>query len=305
MAGWIQKIRSRLVETSKDIGNNIRKVFSFNKPNKAIIKEVEDILISNDLGVEFSSKIVTELCKKSFDGEISENMVIDEVKKEIVNILTPYMQSLIIPETQIPYVIVFSGVNGSGKTTSLAKIAYKLQKEGKKVLIAPCDSFRAAAKEQLEIWATKANCNIAQNINFPDPATIAYKALEQATSENYDVLLIDTAGRMANKANLMNELSKVLRVLQKFSPSYPNLHLSVIDSTIGQAALKQIKSFKDSTRVNGIILTKLDGTSKAGVLVPITQKYMLPIYYVGVGEKIDDLYSFSALDFANALIVRS
>ena len=304
MKNWIKKLRGGLSKTSNNIGTNIKKVFSLNRPSKEILQDIEDILISSDLGVKFTNEIIEKLSKKSFNEDISEDIVFNSVINEISHILRPYTKKLDIPNSNSPYTIIFSGINGSGKTTSLGKIAYKLQQNGKKVLIAACDSFRASAAEQLEIWSKKANCDIVIGEKNSDPASIAYKALSKAKAENYDVLLIDTAGRMHNKIDLMNELKKIINVLKKIDDSSPHLNLLVIDSTIGQTALKQVESFKSIVDINGIIVTKLDGTSKAGIIVPITQKFMIPIYYVGIGEGIDDLNSFSAEDFANALLAK-
>jgi len=302
MKNWFSKLRSGLSKTSANLGTNIKKAFALNRPNKEVLDDIEEILISSDLGVKFSGEVIEKISKRSFNTNITKQMVIDCVVEEMQSILKPYAKELIVPNSDLPYTIVFSGINGSGKTTSLGKIAHKLQRDGHKVLIAACDSFRASATEQLEIWAKRSNCEIITGEYKSDPASIAYKALIKARNENFDVLLIDTAGRMHNKIDLMNELQKINKVLKKNDQAFPQLNLLVIDDTIGKTAIKQVENFKDIVDINGIILTKLDGTSKAGVIVPITQKFKLPIYLVGVGEGIEDLNAFSAKDFAEALL---
>lgn len=302
MKNWFSKLKGGLSKTSTNLGTNLKKAFALNRANKEILDDIEEILISNDLGVKFSNEVIEKISKKSFNTNITKQMVVDCVVEEIQSILELYTKELTIPNSKLPYTIIFSGINGSGKTTSLGKIAYKLQQIGNKVLIAAGDSFRASATEQLEIWAERSNCEIVTGEYKSDPASIAYRALIKAKSENFDVLLIDTAGRMHNKVDLMNELQKLNKVLKKNDELLPQLNLLVIDSTIGQTAIKQVENFKDIVDINGIILTKLDGTSKAGVIVPITQKFKLPIYYIGVGESIEDLNTFSAKDFAKALL---
>ena len=302
MKQWFDKLKIGLNKTSVNLGTNLKRVFSLNRPSQELLDDLEAILILSDLGVEFSTQIIEELSKKSFSQKITKKVVADCVTEHICKILEPYTKTLSIPHNNFPYTILFSGINGSGKTTSLGKIAYKLQKSGKKVLIAAADTFRASATEQLEIWANRAKCDIVTGLPNSDPASVTYTAFTKARDEQYDVLLIDTAGRMHNKADLMNELQKINKVLKKLDSSSPNLNLLVLDSTIGQITLKQVEIFKNIVDVNGIILTKLDGTSKAGVILPIVQKFKLPIYYIGIGEAIDDLSSFSAKEFAKAII---
>ena len=302
MKQWFSKLASGLSKTSSNLGINLKKAFSLNKPKQEILDELENALIMSDLGVECSMQIVQKLSKKSFDQEITSQIISDCVVEHISETLSPYAKTLSIPDHNSPYTILFSGINGSGKTTSLGKIASQLHKDGKKVLIAACDTFRASATEQLEIWADRAKCDIIKGSAGSDPASVAYKALTKAKSEGYDVLLVDTAGRMHNKADLMAELQKINTVLKKLDESSPNLSLLVLDATVGQTTLKQVETFKSIIDINGIIITKLDGTSKAGVIVPIVQKFKTPIYYIGIGEGIDDLSSFSAEEFAKALV---
>lgn len=302
MKKWFDKLRIGLNKTSTNLSINLKKALSLNKPSQMLLDNLEDALILSDLGVGFSTEFIEELSKKNFSQEITKQVVFDYLAEHICKILEPCTKVLDIPDSNSPYTILFSGINGSGKTTSLGKIAYKLQKSGKKVLIAAADTFRASATEQLEIWANRAGCKIVIGSLNSDPASVAYTAFAKARDEQYDVLLVDTAGRMHNKVDLMNELQKINRVLRKLDDSSPNLNMLVLDSTVGQITLKQVEAFKNIIDINGIILTKLDGTSKAGIIVPIVQKFKLPIYYIGIGEAIDDLSPFSAEEFANALL---
>ena len=302
MKEWFHKLKTSLNKTSANLSINLKKAFSLNKPNRELLNDLEDILISSDLGVEFSTQVTKELSKKSFDQKITKDMVVNCVVDRITRILKPHTKVLDIPYNNIPYTILFSGINGSGKTTSLGKIAYRLQKSSKKVLIAAADTFRVSATEQLEIWANRAKCDIVTDSLNSDPASIVYKALKKAIDEQYKVLLIDTAGRMHNKIDLMNELQKINKVLKKLDSSSPHLSLLVLDATVGQITLKQVEIFNSIIGINGIILTKLDGTSKAGVIVPIVEKFKLPIYYIGIGEAIDDLRPFSAEEFAKVFM---
>ena len=303
MTNWFSKLKIALGNTSSNLGFNLKKSLSLNKPNKKILHDIEEVLITSDLGLAFSRHIVDQLSKKNFHDDISMDVIIEYLASEIASKLRPYEKQLIIPQHKKTYSIIFSGANGSGKTTSLGKVAYKLRQNNKKVLIAACDTFRASATEQLIIWAQKSKCQIVTGLPNSDPASIAYTAAIKAKKEHFDVLLIDTAGRMHNKIDLMNELKKVNQVLQKIDKSYPELNLIVIDSNIGQTVIKQVKNFVETVNINGVIITKLDGTSKAGIIVPITQQFMLPIYFLGIGEGIEDLNIFSAKHFAKALLL--
>lgn len=303
MNNWFSTLKNSLSKTSVSFSTGLRKIFISNKPTKEIIDDIEEILIFNDLGVSFTEKIIQRLSKKSFNTSISKNIVINYIASELELILKPYEKKFIINQTNnLPYVILFSGTNGSGKTTSLAKIASKLHRDGKKVLIAAGDSFRAAAAEQLETWTKRCKCPIVMGSYNSDPASIVYKSLTKARNENFDVLLIDTAGRMHNRLDLMNELRKINSILKKTDSLLPQLSLLVVDSTIGQIAIKQAESFKKIIDINGLIITKLDGTSKAGVLLPITERCKLPIYLIGVGEELDDLKEFSVREFIDSLL---
>jgi fused signal recognition particle receptor len=201
-----------------------------------------------------------------------------------------------------PHVIVMVGVNGNGKTTTIGKIAKQLKNDGKSVMLAACDTFRAAAVEQLKVWAERTNCPIVTGKEQADPASVAYSALEQAKTDGHDVLLIDTAGRLQNKANLMEELVKIIRVLKKLDETVPHQILLVLDATTGQNAFKQVQIFKEMVNISGLIVTKLDGTAKGGVVVGLADKFRLPIYAIGVGESVEDLHAFDAQSFARNLV---
>ena len=299
---WLKKIKNSLSKTSNDFSLKLKKTFSFNKPNKEILDDIREVLILGDLGVKFSNQIVDELKLTNFEHKISKELVYKSIQNHIISILTPYTKQLSIPKRLTPYTIIFSGINGSGKTTTLAKVAYHLKKENKKVLIVSCDTFRASANEQVIVWARRSNCPIITGAKNSDPASIVYNAFIKAKKDNFDVLLIDTAGRMFNRIDLMNELKKINKVLSKIDATSPHLNLLVTDATIGQIAIKQVESFKNAININGVIVTKLDGTSKAGVIVPIIQEYKLPIYFIGIGEKIDDLSNFSPTVFSKKLL---
>jgi fused signal recognition particle receptor len=302
MRQWFTKLKAGLSKSSNNLSNGLMKAFSLNRANQEILDDLEEALIASDLGVEFSTQIVQKLSKKSFDEKITKGVVTKCVSEYICEILKPYSKELVIPNDGSTYTILFSGINGSGKTTSLGKIAHKLQNSNKKTLIAAADTFRASATEQLDVWAKRSGCDITTASLNSDPASVAYSAFVKAKREKYDVLLVDTAGRMHNKTGLMDELQKINKVLKKIDSGAPHLNLLVIDSTIGQVAIKQVEIFKKIANINGIIVTKLDGTSKAGIIVPIVQKFKLPIYYIGVGEGVDDLSAFSAKEFAEAIV---
>ncbi len=299
MKNVFSKFKSSLFKTSSSLSLKFKKALSLNRPKEELINEIEEILISSDIGIKSTEKISAQLQKISFDQEINLELISGYVKKEAESILAPFEGKLRI-DSKKPYTILFSGCNGSGKTTSLGKIAYQLKNEGKKVLICAADTFRAAASEQLYSWSQKASCDIMQK-ERSDPASLVYQSMDKAIKEGYDVLLIDTAGRIHNRADLMAELKKISKVLQKFDENAPNLNLLVIDGTIGQTALQQVKTFKEVTDINGLIVTKMDGSSKAGILLPLTENFQLPIYYIGTGESIEDLRSFSAYDFAQSI----
>ncbi len=299
--GFFEKLKQGLTKTKEAINNQINNVFSnFRKVDEELLEELEEALIMSDVGAETSIKIIDNLRNKIKLKKIEDAELVKEaLKREIECILTEKDTRMII-DTK-PSIIMVVGVNGAGKTTSIGKIAANLKKAGKKVLVAAADTFRAAAIEQLEVWTDRANVDILKKAEGSDPASVVFDAARKAKSEDYDVLIVDTAGRLHTKKNLMEELNKIERVIEKELPEASKEILIVLDGTTGQNALIQAKEFSEVTKITGIILTKLDGTAKGGVVIGICSELNVPVKFVGVGEQIDDLQVFNAKDFANAL----
>jgi len=295
--------KNKLSKSSEKISKGLSGIFTGKKLDEELLEDLEDLLISSDLSFDIVSNIVKNLRKNKFNKDTN----IDDVKKiiaeELISILKNNEQPLNINSSKRPFVIMFVGVNGSGKTTSIGKIAHKLNLEGKKVLISACDTFRAGAVEQLKIWAEKSKTDFIQSEkNGGDPASVAYKSLQKAKNENYDVLLIDTAGRLQSNINLMEELRKIVKVLQKLDNSAPNKTIIVLDATIGQNSKRQLEVFSKAVDIDGIIMNKLDGTAKGGTLVSIAKEFQKPIYAIGIGEGIEDLNEFDAKEFVKNLL---
>ena len=283
------------------IKTGLSSIFTGKKLDEEMIEELENILITSDINVNIVNNITNFLRKNKYDKDINIDDVKTIIFNEISKIFSTIKNDSIILDKK-PYVIMFSGVNGSGKTTVIGKIANKYKKEGKKVLLAACDTFRAGAVEQLNEWKNKANVDIITE-EKADPASIAYKAYNKAKNENYDLLLIDTAGRLQNNANLMAELSKIQNVLKKIDNSLPHKSIIVLDATTGQNAIKQMELFSKAINIDNIIINKMDGTSKGGVLVSIIDQFKKPIIAVGVGEKIEDIEDFDNEKFIKNLIL--
>ena len=266
-----------------------------------MLTELEDLLIMGDLGVSVSMKIVENLRAKRFGKDVTDTEVKTFLSEEIAKILTPVAQPLHIkPHT--PHVILMVGVNGSGKTTTAAKLAKQWTAEGQKVSLAACDTFRAAAVEQLQVWGKRLNIPVISRKTGSDAAGLAYDAYAEAKARQDDILIIDTAGRLQNNTDLMNELGKIIRVLKKHDAALPHHTLLVLDATVGQNAHSQVSLFEKAAPLDGLILTKLDGTAKGGVLVSLADSFQKPIYALGVGEAVDDLKNFQATDFAQGLL---
>ncbi len=297
--GWLKKLKSGLSKSSEKISEGIQKVVKGKKIDEKMLLELEDLLISSDLGVSFSSQVIDDLGKSKII-EPTPKKVKEIIQKKIKKILEPLEKELDIKSKL--FVLLVVGVNGVGKTATVGKIAYKLINNKKKVGLVAADTFRAAAVEQLKVWSQRTNAEFFFGKEGSDPAALAYESIQKAIEKKIDVLIIDTAGRLHNKTDLMNELSKIIRVIKKIDESYPNEISLVLDGNIGQNSIKQAEVFKDICNINSLIITKLDGTAKGGVLVPIADQLRIPILSIGVGEQKNDLIDFKAKDFSKSLL---
>ena len=300
--GFFDKLKQGLNKTKTSIDDKINNVFSnFRKVDEELLEELEEALIMSDIGMETSVQIIDNLRTRAKKEKIEdEESIRKALREEMENMLSELDNSLNIETT--PAVILVVGVNGVGKTTSIGKIANKLQKQGKKVMLAAADTFRAAAVEQLEIWANRVGCDIVKKDEGADPASVVFDAIRKAKANNVDVLICDTAGRLHNKKNLMDELSKINKIIDRELPNSSKETMLVIDGTTGQNAISQTKAFKEIVNITGIILTKLDGTAKGGVVLGISNENKIPIKFIGVGEQIDDMEVFNAEEFVKAII---
>ena len=300
--GFFDKLKNGLTKTKTNMDEKLNNVFSnFRKVDEDLLDELEEALIMSDIGVDTSVEIINNLRQKVKKENIKNTEdvknALRELMKEILNVET---KDLKINTT--PSVILVIGVNGVGKTTSIGKIANRLKKDGKKVMLAAADTFRAAAVEQLEIWANRSNCEIVKKNEGADPASVVYEAIQKAKQNNIDVLICDTAGRLHNKKYLMDELFKIQKVIDKELPNADKEVLLVIDATTGQNAISQVKAFKEVAPITGLVLTKLDGTAKGGVVVGIVNENKIPVKFIGVGEQVEDMEIFNSDDFINAII---
>ncbi|MCR5146418.1 MAG: signal recognition particle-docking protein FtsY [Clostridia bacterium] len=300
--GFFDKLKSGLSKTKTSFNEKINNVFStFRKVDEDLLEELEEALIMSDVGMETSERIITELRTKIKKEKIEDSEQVKQALREIIiNIFDTVDSSLHLETT--PSVILVVGVNGVGKTTSIGKIANRLKKDGKKVVIAAADTFRAAAVEQLEIWAKRADCEIVKRHEGSDPASVVYDAIKITKERNADVLICDTAGRLHNKKYLMDELIKIKKIVDRELPDSSKEVLMVLDATTGQNAILQVKAFKETVDINGLILTKLDGTAKGGAVIGIVSENEMPVKFIGVGEQIDDMEKFNSADFVNAII---
>lgn len=300
--GFFSKLKEGLSKTKNSFNEKMNNVFSnFRKVDEDLLEELEEVLIMSDVGVDTSVKIINNLRNRIKKEKIEdEEGVKQALREEIKQIFETVNESLHLDTT--PSVILVVGVNGVGKTTSIGKIANRLRQDGKKVVIAAADTFRAAAVEQLEVWANRANCDIVKKNEGADPASVVYDAIKITKEKGADVLICDTAGRLHNKKYLMDELEKIKKVIDKELPDTSKEILMVLDATTGQNAISQIKAFKETVDINGVILTKLDGTAKGGAVIGIVAENNIPIKFIGVGEQIDDMEKFNSDDFVKALI---
>lgn len=300
---FFKKLQDSLKKTSEKFVKGIDEVFNKSKPQQEILEDIEDLLIQADVGISFVEEFRKNIANKKYSQEeLTKENFFQIIAKEIENILIPVQKDLFSITHNKPTIILVCGVNGVGKTTTVGKLCKKLKDKGNKVIVAAADTFRAAAIEQLELWCKKINVEIIKSDLGSDPASIAFKSFEYAKKNNFDYCIIDTAGRLQNKKNLMEEFSKIIRVLKKIDNDTPHETIIVIDATTGQNAINQIEEFKKITPITGIIMTKLDGTAKGGILVAIAKKFLIPIYAIGVGEKEEDLDNFDAKDFIQAFI---
>ena len=300
-ASVLHKLNEGLKRSSSRLAEGLAGL-SKRKIDSEALDELEDLLITSDMGAKVAARVTKAFSKDRFDKEVSGEEIRAALAEEIAAILKPREKVVDFSQGPKPRVVLFVGVNGSGKTTTIGKVAAKLSAQGADIVVAAGDTFRAAAVEQLKVWAERANARFVSKPPGADAAGLAYEAVELAKRENRDLVLIDTAGRLQNKTQLMDELAKVVRAIRKIDPTGPHDVILVLDATVGQNALSQVEAFRHAAGVTGLVMTKLDGTAKGGVLVAIAEQYDLPIHFVGVGEKAEDLHPFSADVFARALV---
>jgi fused signal recognition particle receptor len=305
--GWLQKLKQGLSKSSQKVSDSLKSLTSLSslmgasKLDAASIEEVEDALIGADLGTKSAARLAEAMRKHKFDGPVTSDSLAAALADSIAEILRPVATPLVLDSGHRPHVLLLVGVNGSGKTTTAGKLAQQWHQQGKTVLLAAGDTFRAAAIEQLQIWGDRTGTKVIAGDQGSDAAALAYAALETAQKEQADILIIDTAGRLQNRTELMDELAKIVRVIRKLDESAPHDSVIVLDGTVGQNALSQVKAFQQAADVSGLIVTKLDGSAKGGVVVALAEEFGLPVHAVGVGEAADDLQPFDAQEFANAL----
>ena len=298
---WWQRLKHGLARSSSSIGQAITDLFTKRKLDAGTLEEFEDVLIRADLGLPVAIRIVEAVGKGRYGKEIEGEEVKAILAAEVTKALTPVALPLIIDETKKPFVILMVGVNGSGKTTTIGKLAAKFSSEGRKVMLAAGDTFRAAAIEQLQVWGQRTGAPVITRPQGSDASGLVFDALDKATEAGSDILLIDTAGRLQNRTELMAELEKVIRVIKKKDETAPHATLLVLDATVGQNALSQVEIFGKIAGVTGLVMTKLDGTARGGILVALAEKFGLPVHFIGVGEAVDDLEPFNADEFGRAI----
>jgi len=298
---WLSRLTFGLTRSSSAIGRGIVDIFTKRKLDANSLDDLEDILIQADLGIGAATRIREAIGKGRYEKGIDPDEVKALLAQEVERTLTPIAKPLVLPEGVKPFVILVIGVNGSGKTTTIGKLAAKFIADGHKVMLAAGDTFRAAAIEQLKIWAGRVGAEIVAREQGGDAAGLAFDAVTRAKESGADVVLIDTAGRLQNRTELMSELEKIIRVMKKVDPAAPHATLLVLDATVGQNALSQVEIFGRMAGVTGLVMTKLDGTARGGILVAIADKFKLPVHFIGVGETVDDLEPFEARDFARAI----
>lgn len=300
-ASWWRRLSQGLKRTSASIGAAISDLVTKRKLDGAMLGEIEDVLIRADLGVEVASRIAEAVGRGRYDKAISADEVKAVLAAEVEKVLAPVARPLVPEGGTKPFVMLVVGVNGSGKTTTIGKLAAKYRAEGRRVMLIAADTFRAAAIDQLKIWAERTGANVVAREPGADPAGLCFDGITVAKRDRFDVVLIDTAGRLQNKSALMAELEKIVRVIRKVEATAPHAVLLVLDATVGQNALSQVDVFRSVAGVTGLVMTKLDGTARGGILVAIAERHQIPVHFVGVGEGVEDLEPFAARDFARAI----
>jgi len=300
MNNWLTRLGLGLKKSSVNLTDGISGIFTKKKVDSQTLEDLEDLLITSDMGIKASSKIISGFSKRRLNKDVTDEEIKAELAADIEMILKPCEHPLLITETK-PFVILMVGVNGAGKTTTIGKLAAKFKNRHQISLIAG-DTFRAAAVEQLEVWGQRNNIRVYKGANGCDAAALCYDGLQEALRCGDDIVFIDTAGRLQNKTGLMDELKKIVKVIKKVIPDAPHATLLTIDATTGQNALNQVRTFKEMVNVSGLVVTKLDGTAKGGIIVAVAEETGIPIHYIGIGESIDDLDEFNARDFAQSLM---
>ncbi|HEX8664121.1 MAG TPA: signal recognition particle-docking protein FtsY [Beijerinckiaceae bacterium] len=298
---WWRRLTEGMRRTSSSLGESVTGLFAKRRLDAATLEELEDALVRADLGIETAARIADAIGKGRYDREIAPDEVKRILAAEVEAALEPVAKPLVVDRTKKPFVILMIGVNGSGKTTTIGKLARKFEAEGLKPMLAAGDTFRAAAIEQLKVWGERTGVPVVARGQGADPAGLAYEAIERARAEGADMLLVDTAGRLQNRTELMSELEKIVRVMKKVDPEAPHATLLVLDATVGQNALSQVELFQRAAGVTGLVMTKLDGTARGGILVALAKKFGLPVHFIGVGEGVEDLAPFTARDFSRAI----
>ncbi|MEZ5894288.1 MAG: signal recognition particle-docking protein FtsY [Parvularculaceae bacterium] len=299
--GFFARLASGLARSSQRFSDGVVAIVAKRKLDDETLDELEEALIASDLGVAAAGRVRAALARDRFNKEVTDEELRAALADAVATSLKPHEKPFAVDRTRAPHVILAVGVNGAGKTTTIGKLAEKFRKDGLRVMLAAGDTFRAAAVEQLKVWGERAGAPVVSKPTGADAAGLAFEALERAKSEGFDVLIIDTAGRLQNRRELMDELAKIVRVLKKLDPAAPHDTLLVLDATVGQNAISQADAFREIAGVTGLVMTKLDGTARGGVLVALADKHALPIHFVGVGEGVEDLQPFDALGFSRAL----
>ncbi|HVH81004.1 MAG TPA: signal recognition particle-docking protein FtsY [Stellaceae bacterium] len=300
--GWFSRLREGLSKSSTQLTTGINQIFTRRRLDQTALDELEELLIASDMGVGVSEEVVEALRRTRFNQEVDPEEVRSALAAEVTRLVEPVMKPLRLDVSKRPFVILVVGVNGSGKTTTIGKLARQYRDAGHRVVLAAGDTFRAAAVEQLQIWGERTGARVVTRPQGADAAGLAFDALQEAKNEGADILLIDTAGRLHNKADLMAELQKLVRSLKKIDTAAPHAVLLVLDATVGQNAHAQAEIFRQVVGVTGIVMTKLDGTAKGGVLVSLAEKYGIPIHLIGIGEGAEDLRPFDAYSYARSLV---